>query len=57
MLVIGEALNHKTPAATAIYDGFEVRGLLDFGRERDMVDLSKVVLTHHTLKNTGISRA
>jgi len=25
--------------------------LLDFGRERDTVDLSKVVLTHHTLKN------
>lgn len=24
--------------------------LLDFGRERDEVDLSKVVLTHHTLK-------
>jgi len=27
--------------------------LLDFGRERDAVDLSKVVLTHHTLKNQG----
>lgn len=27
--------------------------LLDFGRERDTVDLSKVVLTHHTLKNRG----
>lgn len=27
--------------------------LLDFGRESDTVDLSKVVLTHHTLKNTG----
>jgi type I restriction enzyme, R subunit len=27
--------------------------LLDFGRERDAVDLSKIVLTHHTLKNTG----
>jgi len=27
--------------------------LLDFGRERDTVDLSKVVLTHHTLKNAG----
>ena len=27
--------------------------LLDFGRARDTVDLSKVVLTHHTLKNTG----
>lgn len=27
--------------------------LLDFGRERDVVDLSKVVLTHHTLKHTG----
>lgn len=27
--------------------------LLDFGRERDLVDLSKVLLTHHTLKNHG----
>ncbi|GLT23538.1 hypothetical protein GCM10007933_30050 [Zoogloea oryzae] len=27
--------------------------LLDFGCERDTVDLSKVVLTHHTLKNKG----
>lgn len=27
--------------------------LLDFGRERDTVDLSKVVLTHHTLRNLG----
>ena len=27
--------------------------LLDFGRERDGVDLSKVVLTHHKLKNQG----
>ena len=27
--------------------------LLEFNRERDTVDLSKVVLTHHTLKNTG----
>jgi len=27
--------------------------LLEFGRERDKVDLSKVVLTHHTLKNRG----
>lgn len=27
--------------------------LLDFGRERDTVDLSKVVLTHHVLKNKG----
>ena len=27
--------------------------LLEFGRERDAVDLSKVVLTHHTLKNAG----
>jgi type I restriction enzyme R subunit len=27
--------------------------LLDFGRERDIVDLSKVVLTHHTLKSRG----
>lgn len=27
--------------------------LLDFGRERDTVDLSKVVLTHHTLKSRG----
>lgn len=28
--------------------------LLDFGREHDKVDLSKVVLTHHRLKNNGI---
>lgn len=27
--------------------------LLEFGRERDTVDLSKVVLTHHTLKDHG----
>ncbi|TDN45067.1 type I restriction endonuclease subunit R [Azoarcus indigens] len=27
--------------------------LLEFGRERDTVDLSKVVLTHHALKNRG----
>lgn len=27
--------------------------LLTFGRERDTVDLSKVTLTHHTLKNIG----
>lgn len=27
--------------------------LLEFGRERDTVDLSKVVLTHHSLKNRG----
>lgn len=27
--------------------------LLDFGRERESVDLSKVVLTHHTLRNKG----
>ncbi len=27
--------------------------LLDFGRERDTVDLSKVVLTHHALKDQG----
>ncbi|MBS1083990.1 type I restriction endonuclease subunit R [Gluconobacter kondonii] len=27
--------------------------LLDFGREREQVDLSKVTLTHHSLRNTG----
>jgi type I restriction enzyme R subunit len=27
--------------------------LLEFGRERDTVDLSQLVLTHHTLKNLG----
>jgi type I restriction enzyme R subunit len=27
--------------------------LLEFGRERDTVDLSKVKLTHHNLRNTG----
>ena len=31
--------------------------LLEFGRERDTVDLSKVVLTHHTLKSTGKTAA
>ena len=27
--------------------------LLEFGRERDTVDLSKIVLTHHTLRTSG----
>lgn len=27
--------------------------LLEFGREREGIDLSKVVMTHHTLKNQG----
>lgn len=27
--------------------------LLEFGREREGIDLSKVILTHHQLKNTG----
>ncbi len=27
--------------------------LLEFGREREVVDLSQLVLTHHTLKNLG----
>jgi type I restriction enzyme R subunit len=27
--------------------------LLEFGRERDTVDLSRVVLTHHTLRSAG----
>jgi type I restriction enzyme, R subunit len=31
----------------------QVLRLLEFGREREGVDLSKVVLTHHTLKNQG----
>ena len=31
----------------------QVLRLLDFGREREGVDLSKVVLTHHNLKNKG----
>lgn len=26
---------------------------MEFGRKRDIVDLSKGVLTHHTLKNQG----
>lgn len=30
--------------------------LLEFGREREGVDLSKVVLTHHSLKNEGQRR-
>ncbi len=28
--------------------------LLEFGREREGIDLSKVVLTHHNLRNTGV---
>jgi type I restriction enzyme R subunit len=31
----------------------QILRLLDFGREREGIDLSKVVLTHHTLKNQG----
>jgi type I restriction enzyme R subunit len=31
----------------------QVLRLLEFGREREGIDLSKVVLTHHTLKNLG----
>src|SRR5437773_2331221 len=31
----------------------QVLRLLEFGREREGVDLSKVVLTHHTLKKLG----
>ena len=31
----------------------QVLRLLEFGRERDGVDLSKVVLTHHNLRNQG----
>src|SRR5687767_9792432 len=27
--------------------------LLEFGRQREGIDLSKVVLTHHTIRNTG----
>ncbi|TJY59432.1 type I restriction endonuclease subunit R [Sinimarinibacterium sp. CAU 1509] len=30
--------------------------LLEFGRERDTVDLSKVVLTHHKLKSLGATK-
>ena len=30
--------------------------LLEFGRERETVDLSQLVLTHHTLKNLGRQR-
>lgn len=30
--------------------------LLEFGREREGIDLSKVVLTHHTLKSHGIQK-
>ncbi len=33
----------------------QVLRLLEFGREREGIDLSKVVLTHHTLKNQGKS--
>src|SRR5687767_15977283 len=31
----------------------QVLRLLDFGREREGIDLSKVVLTHHNLKHQG----
>lgn len=31
----------------------QVLRLLEFGRERQGIDLSKVVLTHHTLRNRG----
>ncbi len=31
----------------------QVLRLLDFGREREGIDLSKVVLTHHNLKSQG----
>jgi type I restriction enzyme R subunit len=31
----------------------QVLRLLDFDREREGIDLSRVVLTHHTLKNQG----
>lgn len=31
----------------------QVLRLLEFGREREGIDLSKVVLTHHNLKNPG----
>src|SRR5439155_25967418 len=31
----------------------QVLRLLEFGREREGIDLSKVVLTHHKLKNLG----
>src|SRR5688572_29341594 len=31
----------------------QVLRLLEFGREREGIDLSKVVLTHHALKNRG----
>ena len=30
--------------------------LLDFGREREGIDLSKIVLTHHTLRNRGAAK-
>jgi type I restriction enzyme R subunit len=33
----------------------QVLWLLEFGREREGIDLSKVVLTHHTLKNRASS--
>lgn len=31
----------------------QILRVLEFGREREGIDLSKVVLTHHTLKNRG----
>lgn len=47
-------------ASTAIEKRFlfykRLTPLLEFGREREGVDLSKVVLTHHNLKNEGQRR-
>nr|WP_086494250.1 type I restriction endonuclease [Novosphingobium panipatense] len=47
-------------ASTAIEKRFlfykRLTPLLEFGREREGVDLSKVVLTHHNLKNEGPRR-
>lgn len=47
-------------ASTAIEKRFlfykRLTPLLEFGREREGVDLSKVVLTHHSLKNEGQRR-
>ena len=47
-------------ASTAVEKRFlffkRLTPLLEFGREREGVDLSKVVLTHHTLKDEGQRR-
>jgi type I restriction enzyme R subunit len=51
---LGQVFDYGNTAIEKRYLFFKrLLPLLDFGRERDTVDLTKVVLTHHTLKNRG----